>query len=110
MNSRWLTRKTDISSAEKDDLMRSLLTSDGMGKEFKKEVLLELLKREKSWVSPTERIPEEHRVILVLTKWNTYHLVYTSEGKWYRDSNDERMWIEHIVGWQFLPKGGDDFR
>ena len=41
----WLTKRVDIPQATEEDLRRSLLTSDGMGPEFKTECLEELLKR-----------------------------------------------------------------
>ncbi len=40
---KWLTKKEDIKNATDEDLQRSLLTLDGMGKNFKITVLQELL-------------------------------------------------------------------
>jgi hypothetical protein len=44
-SARWLTRREEIATAEDAELRRSLLTPDGMGREFKRACLDELCSR-----------------------------------------------------------------
>jgi len=46
-SARWLSRENDIAAASVEELKRSLLTSDGMGRNFKARCLDELLQRER---------------------------------------------------------------
>ena len=39
----WLSRLDDIPLATEEDLLRAILTSDGMGKEFKEKCLEKLI-------------------------------------------------------------------
>lgn len=45
----WLTKTIDIQQASEEDLLRSLLTDDGMGAKFKAKCLDEILRRKESY-------------------------------------------------------------
>lgn len=60
-----------------------------------------------SWIPCSKELPEEGKDVLVTTKYNSVHVAYRMDNKYYIDADE----IENIEAWQPLPepyKKGDD--